>query len=436
LQSQLIPQSITIQLKLSKQDRCIETKINAQKTLVGQRNHFNLVLMFQIQPTLKRSLVLLFISHLILDFYTGIWPIYKTIAQVDLAKAGLIAGMSGFIGEVMQVFFGYFSDRGYRKRVMMLGLTLASCVLFITYTQDIWSSFFVLILLMLGSGSYHPAGAGFAGLLSADHKGRNILFFSCGGAIGLGISQLTFTKIFQSFNGHALILFIPVCLLLCIFAFYPFPEQKENRKLSWKEFFAPIRKAKRSLFLLYLTQVFNFTLFTAFIFLLPDLMRAKGCHSWLCFGGGHFSFILGSALVMIPVGFLCDKYGHKIVILTTIIFALLTLYTFLMQSELSLLQTMLFLISLGGFMGTINPILVSWGNKIVPESPSTVSGLLMGFAWCLSNFGATWAGLIAKSIAVNPITITLGLIGLLLFGGFFLILFVPSAKPVSEPTVE
>jgi MFS transporter, FSR family, fosmidomycin resistance protein len=154
----------------------------------------------QIQPTLRRSLILLFVSHLILDFFTGIWPIYKTIAQIDLAKAGLIAGLSGFIGEFMQVFFGYFSDRGHRKKVIMLGLALSSCVLWITFTQDILSSFFVLLLLMLGSGSYHPAGAGFAGLLSPDHKGRNILFFACGGAIGLGISQLAFTKVFHLFS--------------------------------------------------------------------------------------------------------------------------------------------------------------------------------------------------------------------------------------------
>ncbi len=390
----------------------------------------------QIRATLKRSLILLFLTHLTLDFYTGIWPIYKTIAQVDLATAGLIAGLSGFIGEVMQVFFGYFSDRGYRKRVIMFGLACASCVLMITFTKSTASAFFIMLLLMLGSGSYHPAGAGFAGLLSPDHKARNILFFACGGAVGLSISQLVFTKVFYQFNGQALILFIPVVLLLTILMLYPFPEQKENRKLSLKEFFEPIRSNKRSLLLLYASQVFNFTLFSAFIFLLPDLMRSKGCHNWLCMGGGHLSFVLGSAAVMVPVGLLCDKYGQKPVMLTTIILALLTLYSFLIQPQLNAWKTTLFLTCLGGFMGTINPILVSWGNKLVPESPSTVSGLLMGFAWCLSNFGATWAGLIAKSVDTNPIVTTLSLLGLLLVIAFFLILLVPQAKSVQQTTTD
>jgi MFS transporter, FSR family, fosmidomycin resistance protein len=393
--------------------------------------------MFRIRPTIKRSLILVFVSHLMLDFYTGIWPIYKTLANIDLAKAGLIAGLSGFIGEFLQVFFGYFSDRGYRKKIMMLGLALSPCVLWITFTQDIVISFFILLLLMMGSGSYHPAGAGLAGLLSPTQKGRNILFFACGGAVGLGISQIIFTKVFSHFDGHALILFIPVFLLLGILILYPLPEQNENRKLSLQEFLAPIRRAKRPLFLLYVTQVFNFTLMVAFIFLLPDLMRSKGCHEWLCMGGGHLSFILGGALVMVPVGYLCDRYGQKPVILINIALALSALYTFLLQPEMALWQTILFLILLGGFMSTINPILVSWGNKLVPESPSTVSALLMGFAWCIANFGATWAGLIAKNVPVEPIATALGLIGSLLILGFGLLLFVPQATAyISETSTD
>jgi MFS transporter, FSR family, fosmidomycin resistance protein len=390
----------------------------------------------QIRPTLGRSLFLLWGSHLLLDFFTGIWPIYKTIADIDLAKAGLIAGLSGFFGEFLQLFFGYFSDRGFRKKVIILGLVLASSVLWITFTDDILISFFILLLLMLGSGSFHPAAVGFAGLLSPERKGRNILFFASGGAIGLAISQLAFTKALQVCGGHAIVFFTPVMLLIILIAFYPMQEQRENRRLSLKEFIRPLLRVKRSLFLLYITQVFNFTLITAFMFLLPDLMRSKDCHNWLCMGGGHLCFVIGGAMVMLPAGYLCDKYGHKPVLLITVFSALLLLYSFLIQPEHSLEKTVIFLTCLGGFMGTVNPIIVSWGNKLVPESPSTVSGLLMGCAWCLANLGATWAGLLAKVVSFEPIVTTLCLLGLLLVFGFFLILFVPQVKSVREPTAE
>jgi len=85
-------------------------------------------------------------------------------------------------------------------------------------------------------------------------------------------------------------------------------------------------------------------------------------------------------------------------------------------------------------MNTINPIIVSWGTKLIPESPGTVAGLLNGCAWCLANLGATWAGLLAKTVSVNPIVTSLSLLGLLLVLGFFIILFVPQFKPALGTT--
>lgn len=378
-----------------------------------------------IRPTFQRSLILLMLSHLILDFFTGIWPIYKTIAQIDLAQAGLIAGASGFLGEVLQIFFGYFADRGFRKKMMIAGLALSSSVLWITFSHDTIHLFCFLLLLMLGSGAFHPSAVGCAGLLSSERKGRNILFFASGGAIGLGISQLAFTKVLTLCGGDAVILFIPVLVLIALLAWYPFPEQTQKHNLSFKAFFQPLMRAKRPLLFLYFAQVFNYTLMLAFIFLLPDLMRAKECNSWLCMGGGHFCFVIGAALLMIPAGLLCDRFGHKPVLLCVFAASLVFFYTFLMQTEWTFSKTIFFLFCVGGCLGTVTPILVSWANKLVPESPSTVSGLLMGFAWCLSNFGATWAGLLAKSFAINPIIYALCFLGLFLLLGFFLILFMP-----------
>lgn len=379
-----------------------------------------------------RSLLLLWVSHLFLDFFTGIWPIYKTIIHFDITKAGLIAGLSGFFGEALQLVFGYYSDRGHRKKIMLLGICLASCILCITFATNVLSCFLILLLLMLGSACFHPAAAGFTGLLSKNHKGRNILFFASGGAIGLAFSQLIFTKILTYYEGHAIILLIPIGILLIFIARHSFGETPASTAFSFKEILVPFLRNRRSLLLLYLTQVANFTLMTAFIFLLPDLMRVKECHNWLCMGGGHMSFILCSALTMVPAGYLCDKYGHKTILLLVVFAALCLFYGFLVQSSLSFFSTTLLLTLLGGCIGTINPILVSWGNKLVPESPSTVSGLMMGCAWCFGCLGSTWAGLIARSIGKEPILMTLFILGVLLPLCFLFIAFVPQKNPSVE----
>lgn len=381
--------------------------------------------------------MLLWLSHLLMDFFTGIWPIYKTIAQIDLVKAGLIAGISGFIGEMFQVVFGYLCDRGWRKKILFMGLALASSIIWVTFVEGIFNSFLLLLLLMLGSGSFHPAAAGMASCLSKESKGKTILIFASGGAVGLGISQLAFTYVMNFFNGHALVLLIPVAITLLLIALHRFPAQEiPPASLSLRGFFNPIMHCKKPLILLYLSQVATQGLALAFMFLLPDLLRARECHEWLCMGGGHLCFVVGSALTMIPAGYLSDRHGQKSVLLVVLTGAFSLFYLFLGQDELNTIGTMILLASLGAFLGIINPIIVSWGNRLVPESPSTVSALLMGFAWCFSSFGPTSVSLIAQRYSLNPFANAIATMGLLLVVIFFLILLMPKPGLAKAPVAE
>lgn len=395
-----------------------------QKTRLFELMHY------RFKSTLCRSLCLLWCSHFILDFFTGIWPIYKTLFHIDLAKAGILAGISGFMGESLQLGFGYISDRGHRKVVMMLGLGLASSILWLTFTNHLFFSFCLLFLMMLGSSSFHPAAVGFASKLSENHKGRYILLFSSAGAIGLAVSQLTFTKTIAFFNGHALIFYIPVLILLTLLIFYPLDIKTETTPFSIKQALQLFLQHKRLLLPLYLIQIANVTLSAAFIFLLPDLMQTKECHIWLCQGGAHFCFILGGAVCMIITGYLCDRYNCKYVLLTVIISALFLFYSFLLQPSILPWKTVIFLTCLGGMIGTMNPLVVSWANQCLSEHPSTISALLMGSAWCIANLGPTWAGLISKTVSTQPIISTLYIMSSLMVVAFFLVLTTPQGSTV------
>lgn len=372
----------------------------------------------------------MWLSHLFMDFFTGIWPIYKTLANIDVAKAGLIAGISGFIGEIFQLAFGYLSDHGYRKKVLILGLILASTIMWITFVDGILPSFFVLLLLMLGSGSFHPAAVGMAGNLAGEKKSSAILFYASGGAIGLGISQLVFTKFREIFGGHAIIILVPLMAVLFILMLHNFPRQiYAKRNLSFRGFFEPIMHCRKALSLLYLSQVAVQGLVLSFTFLLPDILRMRSCHSWFCMGGGHLCFVLGSAITMVPAGWLCDRFGQKKVLLTVVALASILFYVFLTNPPPTIGGTVLLLGSLGSVLGIINPIIVSWGSRLVPESPSTVSAILMGFAWCFSNLGPTCAGFLTKFYNEDPYLNAIGSLGALLFLVFFFVFFMPRPAP-------
>jgi MFS transporter, FSR family, fosmidomycin resistance protein len=372
------------------------------------------------------SLLLLWLSHFFMDFFTGIWPMYKTLAEIDITQAGIIVGISGFTGEILQLAFGYFCDRGHRKKVLLFGLLAGSSILWITCTTEIIPCFFLLLFLMIGSGAFHPASAGLASLLSQAHKGKVMLTYASGGALGLGVSQIAFIHLTERFNGHAFAIFLPLALLFVAILWHSFPHiPVASPALPFKSIFKPLMNYKRPLLLLYFSQIATQALAMAFMFLLPDFLQANECHTWLCRGGGQLCYVVGAALMMIPAGYLCDKYDQKRVLLAVLCGAITLLYLFLSQTDLSFQGTVILLTVLGAFIGIINPIVVSWGNRLVPESPSTVSALLMGFAWCFGNLGPAAAGLITRFFPENPFTHTLFVTGSLLFVIFLLILLMP-----------
>ena len=378
-----------------------------------------------------KTLFLIWFGHLFMDFFTGIWPIYKTMAGLDLAIAGIIASVTGLIGESLQLFFGYFCDKGYRKKILILGLFLASSVLFLTFFTNYFMLFGLILLLMLGSASFHPAAVGAVSLLSGEKKGVGILFFASGGAVGLGFSQLIFTQLMESKGVHPTLIFIPLLLAIGLFAFHRFPEEKGGAILSLKQFIEPILKRKRTLLLLFFAQMTNWALMVSFLFILPDLLQTRDCHSWICRGGGHLCYVLGSAGSMIFAGFACDKWGHKRVFLVALSLTISLLYFFLNTSGLSLWQTITLLATMGSVMGILNPIIISWGNKVAPEHPSTISGLLMGCAWSFGHLGPAATGLLITYYVDSPAS-SLSLMGSLLFVCFILVLFIPRQQPVEQ----
>ncbi len=381
------------------------------------------------------SLWLLWLSHFILDLFTGLWPIYKTMSGIPLVLAGIIAGISGLIGELSQVFFGYIADKGKRKAIALIGLSLTTGMLWITKTTDPLTIFILLLFLMIGSGAYHPAAAGMAALFSEKKKGTSILFYASGGAFGMGISQLVFIHVFNKCSGSIFLLAIPLALIIFMLARHTFPTScTAKRDFSIRHIASTLWRHKRALMPLYAAQVLVQTLWLASVFLLPDLLQEKGCSTWLCFGGGHLCIVLGSAAMMIPVGYICDKLGEKKMVLCFIAIATCFFYLLLFTPSLSPWMGGLLLTLLGASLGIVNPTIISWGSRLVPDSPSSVSALLMGCAWCLGNLGPLWGGWISSHITIAPVTTTLGWMGSLLVFLFLSLSITPQI--VSEKTVQ
>jgi len=385
------------------------------------------------------TMILLWLSHFLVDFMIGIWAIYKTIAGLDIAIMGAIAGISVFIGEAFQLYFGNLSDKGFRKLLIISGMLTTCCCSLVSYTENYPILFLLFFLTTLGSGAFHPSAAGLVGSLSKTRKGLLITIFAMGGALGFALSQIVFSNLYVILNGQTVLLIIPSCLLGLMLAFYPLMESKmsiSSKKLVTFNSILGLFK-REHLSCLYFTQVSNGIIAWGTIFLLPDILISRGYESWICFGGGHLFFILGGAFLMVPAGFIADKFSYKNVIITSSIFGMIFFYTFLKFPFISNGSLLVLLFLMGASIMTINPLIIAFGNKLYPKEPGAISGFLMGFAWCIASLiGQAGGGLLTKMFTEDVGAKALSFLCIFFSIGLFLSLFLPGRKAVELKTAE
>lgn len=336
------------------------------------------------------TLFLLWFGHFLVDIMLGIWPIYKTMAQLDLAKAGLIAGLGAAIGEGAQLFFGTLSDRGFRGTLIKFGLVLTCANVLLSYMDNYLFYFFCFFTTCLGSGAFHPSAASLTYEISTERKALFMAIFVSGGALGMAVSQFVFSQTYSYFDGHTVLMAIPSVLLL-VWLLLARVDSRQPRKESSASAIEHMKEClglfrNRSMATLYFSQVSNQTIMWGTIFLLPDLLRSKGYEDWMVFGGGNFALILGAGLMMVPGGWLADRYGAKRVMITSTALAAILFYTFFLSSRLDNLLTLTCLFFMGTLGGLINPLSIALGNKLMPNKSGLVGAYLMGLVWCVAEF--------------------------------------------------
>jgi FSR family fosmidomycin resistance protein-like MFS transporter len=366
-------------------------------------------------------ILILALAHFLIDFMIGIWPVYKSIAQLDLAKAGMVVALGAFIGEGSQLIFGSLSDRGYTRALIFFGILAASSSIFLSYFNQYSFLFVIYLTTCLGSGAFHPTAAGLASGLISSRRGLVMTIFAFGGSLGMAISQVVFAHVYQVFNGHTVLLAIPTLVLACILCFFKLPQttsphfDTEKKKNSIKDIFKFFKRPE--LRFLYLSQLSNQTLMWGTIFILPDALRVLGHKDWICFGGGHLCLILGSSVTLIPAGYLADKYSTRSVMLYAGLIASVAFYLMIFLGSISAMLALSALFLLGASIGILNPLAVALGNRLVPDQPGMISAFLMGFVWCTSEaLGPGGVGLLSNMLGEGgPIK------ALAILGGFFLL---------------
>ena len=386
------------------------------------KNNFGLV---------KKVSILIF-CHFIIDMFTGIWPIYKSLAQLDLVKAGFIATIGGILGNMMQVAFGLYSDSGYRKLFILTGLLLVTSACFYPYTNNYPLLMFLVFSTYLGSSSFHPSGTGLIGTLTRYRKGLAISAFISGGTLGFAFSHVIFKEIFLISNGKTLVMIALPCTAFLLALFTNFETKtKFTTGVNIKNDLIKLFNTCRGyIFILYIIEAFVGASIIGLIFILPEVMKTKQYSQYWCYGGAHMLYVIGSALITIPAGHYSDKTSQKRTMFISLIFTLILYYTFISVPKINLFMFIPLITVLGGAMGVCNPVGVALGNRLVVGQGSLISALLMGFAWAGGSFSTVLVGYLSKKLG-NPIS-ALYFLGGFIFVAMILTIFLPGGKKVNE----
>jgi MFS transporter, FSR family, fosmidomycin resistance protein len=375
------------------------------------------------------ALAITWIAHFLVDVMIGFWSVYKTIAGVDLALAGLIAGVCAFIGEGMQILFGNLGDKGHRKALLIFGIGATSANALLPFSDHVFFFFLFFLLTSIGSGAFHPTAVAMTSSLTQHRKGLFITLFASGGALGLAFSHLIFSTWYLHFKLSTAWLMLPSFALLLFILTQKLPGALPVPSKPGHRFgFSAMKKLFecRELKLLYFSQICVQSIYWGTIFLLPDILVSKGYPVWMCFGAGHFTFIIGGALMLVPGGLLSDKYSARNVLFVSKSLGCVIFYLFLLSPQLSNTATLLLLLGLGASVGIANPVAVSLGNRIMPSRPGLVSAFLMGMVWCIAEWvGPGGGGLLTKCFSENAPTMAMAILGVFFVIGTILVSMLP-----------
>jgi FSR family fosmidomycin resistance protein-like MFS transporter len=332
-------------------------------------------------------------AHAAVDCCSGIWPVFKTLARLDIATAGLIATIGSMTGNGLQVAFGLLADRGWRKRLIVTGVAVAGAVTLAPWAARSYPVMGALVLTTnVGSAAFHPSATGAAANLSRRRVGLMIALFLSGGYLGYSLSQLLFSGVYRSAPALTpVIALLPLAMAGAMAAGLPASGRAgPHPGLEWRT----LRGHARSLAPLFAVQTLAGAVNVSLVFLLPDLLESRHAAPWIVGGGGHFALIAGGALSLVPAGHASDRWSARRMLVFANVTTAVALGLLLLRGSASTLD-LLFVTAVGAFNGVNNIAAVAEGNRLLPGQASAVSALLMGLPWCVASLGPVVAGVLA-----------------------------------------
>jgi FSR family fosmidomycin resistance protein-like MFS transporter len=375
----------------------------------------------------RRAMGALSAGHLFTDLNQGaaaaLLPFLISERGFSLTLAGAFMLAVTVSSSVVQPLFGFFSDRHPLPILMPIGVLLAGVgMALVGVAPGILTVFAGAILSGLGTAAFHPEAARFANYVSGARRARGMSFFSVGGNAGVAVGPALVTPLVLVFGlPGTLFLAVPAALMAAILL-YEMPRMRSFQPESvdeargtrgegaerWGPFAAMIG----------VVTVRSFVYFGLFSFVGAYYERVLDTSA--AYGNVALTvMLLAGAIGTLLIGPLADRFGHRTVLLTSMLVLPPLLLAFTVVGPLAGVA----LLALAGAatVGTFG-VTVVLGQEYLPGRIGLAAGMTMGLSIGLGGVGAPLLGLLADSQGLPTMMLA---IAALPVAGFLLALTLP-----------
>ncbi|HYE73445.1 MAG TPA: MFS transporter, partial [Blastocatellia bacterium] len=351
----------------------------------------------------KLTIALLSAGHFTVDAYSSfllpLLPMLATKLELSPAQAGLLVPTMMISSSLMQPVYGMISDR-FLKRAMSVTGPLVAGLFFscIGLANNLTALMVILICGGIGIGMFHPQSAAIVARAGHKRQATAMSLFSSAGTVGVSVGPLIIALVVASFglsrSYYTAILGIVMFILLVRYC-PKLETRKEN--VDAPALHVALRSVWMPLTLLYLTSVFRSAVHVSLQTYLPFHFETQAL-SLTEIGWVLSAFIFFGGVGGFFGGTLADRFGARRVSLLSL-FAAAPLLVVSMLTTGGISYTIL---ALGGtFLSIGLPVNVVMAQRLVPHGASTVSALMMGFAWGAGALLAPLTGTLSESIGLK-----------------------------------
>jgi len=261
-----------------------------------------------------------------MDRYVGavVAPLVKKEFDLSDGQIGLLGSAFLLVYAVAAVPFGYWADRGIRRTVIGIGVTIWSvATLFTGFSRNFLQLFVSRAVLGIGEASYYPAGTSLmSDYFPKDQRGRVMSIWTAGSTLGIAVGFAGGGYIADKFGWRNAFFFAAVPgILFAILAFAmrePLrgsveergPAVKQTKDATLRTFLGLLRIP--TLRATILSQTVLFFVLASNAFWLPTLLQRRFdvslSQAGLISGG---VLVLGGLIGTLAGGWIADRLGRS-----------------------------------------------------------------------------------------------------------------------------